>query len=279
MSRALKIGLGGVVVVIAVVVAVVVFVVSGLDGLIKSAVETYGSEATKAKVSLAEVEISAEGTGAIRGLSVGNPAGFETPTAFELGGVSVKLDVTSVTGDTIVINEILIDKPAVTYEMGDAGNNIDALKKNVEDYAGVSGGGQSSSGGGGDDGGEGPKLVIETLRITGGMVNVSHALLKGKSLSAPLPTIELNDIGKDSGGASPAEVIEQVFAAVSKNVGGAVGTLNLDKVLGDVGGTAKKAVEGVLQGTDGAAGGAGDAIKKGTESIGGTLKGLLPKSD
>ena len=74
-------------------------------GLInKTAVEEASSEATKAKVTLNEIHILADGKGAIRGFLVGNPAGFETPSAFKLGEVSVSLDIGPVSSDTVRIH-------------------------------------------------------------------------------------------------------------------------------------------------------------------------------
>jgi hypothetical protein len=62
----------------------VVVLLSNLDSIIKTAVEEVGSEATQANVTLSEVNILAnEGKAALRGLSVSNPAGFETPSAFK----------------------------------------------------------------------------------------------------------------------------------------------------------------------------------------------------
>ena len=112
---------GGLVVV---VVVAVVFLISNLDSLIRTAVEEVGSEATQAKVTLSEVEISTEGKGALRGFIVGNPSGFETPSAFKLGEVSVSLDIASVTGDTIRIHEVLINGPEVTFELKAGGSNL-----------------------------------------------------------------------------------------------------------------------------------------------------------
>jgi len=66
------------------------------------------------------------------------------------------------------------------------------------------------------------------LVIRGGKVAVSAKLLQGQELGADLPEIELRDIGKDKGGATPAEVVEQVIASLSKGVGGAIGALDLD---------------------------------------------------
>lgn len=259
MKKGLLIGSGVLIVIIAVGVY---WFASNLDSLIKSAVETYGSEITKAEVTLDKVEISTSGAGTLSGLKMGNPAGFKTDSAFSLGQVSVSLDTGSIGGDVIVIKEIVIGAPAVTYEIGANGSNIDAIRKNVEDYVGGSGG--SSSSGGSKEGGT--KLVIENLYIRDGQVSVSATALGGNTLDAPLPTIHLKDIGKESGGATPGEVADKVIRAVSDGATKAVGTLDLSKVLGGATGAAKGAVD---QGKG--------MLDKGKDSVGGTLKNLLNK--
>jgi len=58
------------------------------------------------------------------------------------------------------------------------------------------------------------------------------AALGDKPLSADLPRIQLNDIGKKSGGATGAEVTRQVMNAIIARVGPAVANLGLDKYVG-----------------------------------------------
>lgn len=252
----------GIAVLVVVIGVGVYWFLGNLDSIIKTAIETYGSEITKTQVTLDKVEVSpTSGAGSMSGLTMGNPEGFKSDHAFKLGQISVNLDTGSIGGDTIVIKEVVIAAPSVTYEIGSAGSNIDAIQKNVEAYTGGAGG---SSGGGGEEGGT--KLVIENLYIRDGQVNVSATALGGKSLGAPLSTIHLKDIGKDSGGASPGEVADKIIKAVSSGATQAVGTLNLDKILGGAGGVAKDAMEkgkGMLE--------------QGKDSVGGTLNKLLGK--
>lgn len=267
MKRPVKIAVGIVAALVVVVAAAVVFLFASLDSLVETAIEDIGSEATQTSVRLDEAEISpTSGAGALRGLTVGNPKGFKTKTAFELGEVSIKLDIGTVTEDTIVIKEIVIAGPRVTYEIGPNGTNIDAIKKNVNAFAG---GEKQAAKKQGDD--EGPKIVIENLYIRGGEVNVSATALGGKTLGAPLPDLHLKDIGKKKGGASPGEVIEQVLNAVSNSIGKSVGTLNLDSVLGAVEGGAKGALDAVQGGTKSL----GGVVEEGTKSLGGAVKGLF----
>jgi len=69
------------------------FLFSSLNSIVKAAVEKVGSDATQAQVRLKEVDIQiASGKGVIRGLMVGNPAGFKTEMAFNLGEISLQVD-------------------------------------------------------------------------------------------------------------------------------------------------------------------------------------------
>ncbi len=255
----------GVAVVLAVVIGGVIFLYSNLGGIIKTAIETYGSDATKASVTLNSVDLDVtSGKAALNKLTVGNPGGFKTPSAFELGAIAVQIDTGSLDKDTIVIKSVAINGPKVTYELGDGGSNVDAIKKNVDDYAKKFGGGGSSSS---SSGGKEKKIIIEKLTITGGEVNVSAGFLQGKTLGTKLPTITLTDVGKDKGGASPAEVIKQVIDKMTAGVGSAVAGLNLGDLAKGAEAQAKKLMEG--------AGNAGSAASGAVEGATQKLKGLL----
>lgn len=266
MKKGLIVG-GAVVGLLVVIVAgVVAYVLSNLDSLVKEAVETHGSAVTQAKVTLNEVKIEAtSGAGALRGLTVGNPAGFKTPSAFELGQISIQIDSKSIGSDPIVIRDILIGAPKITYEMGSGGSNIDALQRNVDTYMkrmGAGGGAAKDDAAkkDGAKGEEGPKLVIENLRIKDAVANVSATFMGGKTMSLNLPDMHLKDIGKKSGGASPGEVIQKVISSIGDNAGKAVSSI-------DLGGAVDKVKEG--------AAGAMDAVKGGASSVGDKVKKLF----
>jgi hypothetical protein len=225
----------GVVVLLLVIAGGVYFLFSNLDSIIKAAIEKYGTAATQAEVKLDSVKISiTSGEGALTGLTVGNPKGFTTPQALSLGLISVKLDTGSVTGSgPITIREIVIERPQVTYEVTNTGDsNLQTIQKNTMAYSGASGGGggsSSTSGSGG--GGQERKLIITDLYVRDGQIGISSTLLKGKALSSPLPTIHLTNIGKDSGGASPAQVAQQVLGSITASAS-KVASADLSKELG-----------------------------------------------
>jgi len=272
MKKGILIG-GGVVVVV--IVAAVFFLWSNLGSVIKAAIEKYGSEITQAKVSVSDVELSASsGEGALRGLTIGNPAGFKTDNAFKLGAVSLKVDTGTITGDPIVVKEVVIQAPEVTYEWASGGSNLDAIKRNVDAFTQKMGGGSSAAS---DDGG-GKKVIIENLYVRDGRVDVSAGFLQGKKMGAPLPTIHLKDIGKEKQGASAGEVAEKVISAIIASAGKAVSSLNLDDLakkageqLDAVKGQATDVMKKATEGT----GGTGEAIKEGAAGAGDAIKGLL----
>lgn len=258
-------------VVVVVVIGAVAFLAGNLDSIVKKAVEEVGTRATGATVSLADVELSlTDGSGALKGLRVGNPTGFKTDYAFDLGGVSVKVDPNTVTSDPVVITEIVVDGPKLIYELAGTNSNIDAIQENVDAFARTAGGGS-----GGSSGGEGPKLVIEDLYIRGGEVDVSAGFLEGKSVGASLPDIHLEDIGKDSGGATPAEVADRVITALTEGISGAVAGLDLEGMMENVGGAAKAAADEASKAAEGAAGEASKAVEGATEGIGDSINNLL----
>ena len=263
MKRGLLIG-GGVAVVIA--VAAVWLLYSSLDSLVRAAVEKYGSEITRTEVRLNEVVISAtSGEGVLRGLKMGNPKGFKSDSAFRLGEVRVRIDIDSLGRDTVVIKAVVIAAPRITYELGPSGSNIDAIRRNVDSYRGT---GTGQAQGGGE---AGTKLVIDDLYIRGGKVAVSATALEGRTLSATLPDIHLTGIGREKGGATPAEVLDRVIGAVGQGAGKAVASLGLGKMLG----AAKEQAAGATKALEKGAAGAKDLLDKGARDAGSTLKKLF----
>ena len=254
------------------VIAVVVFVLTSLDGLIQQAIETHGSEITKAKVTLADVNIDlTSGQGSLSGFKVGNPAGFNTPSAFQLGNISVTLDTDTLSQDPIVIKEIVITAPDITYEVGGDGSNLDALQSNVEAYMAQFDSGEPAEPA---DEGEGPKLVIEDLYINGGTVNVSATFLGGKSLTTPLPDIHLEDIGKEDDGASPGQIAEEIFASIKDSATGAVSGLGVEGLVSGAGEMLEGVTEGAGDLLGGVTEGSGDALEGVTEGAGEALEGV-----
>jgi hypothetical protein len=218
------------------------FVLGSLDALIEGAIEKYGSEITQTRVRVDSVELHiAKGVAKMRGLSVGNPAGFTSDHSMELGELHVLLDVDSVTEDIVRIKQILIDSPSLTFEIGAQGSNIGAIQRNVDEFVGTEEASESS--------GDGPRLIVENLLIRNGSVRISADFLE-QALEMPLPPVQLRNIGSGGAGVTPGQLAGQITTQLARSVSQAVARSGVQQ-LGDVG----AALRGELQQLAGATAG------------------------
>jgi hypothetical protein len=277
MFKKIAIGLG----VLIVVIAVGIYYLSQNAGnLVAGVIKDEGSRVTQVPVDVSAVDISLTDLKAgLRGLTVGNPTGFKTDRAISLGEISVKI-AKDWSMDIIVIDEVMVNAPEITYEIGTGGSNIAAIQKNVEDSLKAMGG--SAEKAPADEEKAGPKIVINNFYIKNGKIQVSSSLLQGTTLPVALPDIHLKDIGKDnkdgSDGASTAQVIDEVMSAITKKAGTAAGSLDLSALgLSDISGKAAEAGAAAKEAAEGALKGAGDKLGGAGEGIGGAVKGLFGK--
>ena len=268
----------GLAAIIVLVIGAGVYVFMFAGDIIKTVVERVGSDATQAKVTLNAVDLDViQGSGAMKGLTVGNPKGFKTPSAFELGSIAMHLDTASLKTDTVVVKSVAITGPVVTYEKAGSGSNVDAIKANVDAYAKKFAG---SGGGAKKEEGAGKKVIIEKLTITGGKVKLEAGIPGLKPIDASLPDLTLTDIGKDKGGASPAEVAK---AVIDKLTAGIM-SINPEKLIGNAAEMLGNAAKGATDAVKGATEGAGKAVEgvtggagKALEGAGDKVKGLFGK--
>jgi hypothetical protein len=252
-SQMLKKILIGVVAIVIVIGAGLYMLYSNLGGIVKAAIESYGSAATQATVTVDKVDLSAtSGEGSIGGLFIGNPTGFATPQAMSVGTVLVKVDTSSIGKGPIVIKEIIITQPKITYERGATTGNLETLQQNVTRYAGAGKSSPAATPAGKDE----PKVIIENLYVREGQIAISHAALQGRTLSSSLPTLHLKDIGRDKGGATPGEVAERVLGAITQQAS-RIASVDLDKALGQL----KGAVGDQLKNVPAAAAPVGDRLQ------------------
>ncbi|MGE4489397.1 MAG: hypothetical protein AB7E95_07640 [Kiritimatiellales bacterium] len=251
-----------------VLVVLIVVLMFSLGAIIKTGVTTMGPKIAGVPMELKKVVVNPlSGVVHIKGLIIGNPEGFHTDNCMELGEFKVDLKMSSLLSDTIVIKQILINEPAITYEKSLKSSNLATLQKNLtpEETAEPAPAEKEQVA---EKKKPAKKVVIEDFQLNGAKVNVTITALGGKKLTLPLPPIHMTDIGKDSGGASPAEVISEVFSSITGAVTKVVASA------GDIAGDALKSAGGVA--TD-AAKGATDAAKSAADSIKKGIGGLLGK--
>ena len=190
-----------------------------LDKAIKTGVETFGPKLTKVDVTLQSVSLSLfSGSGTIKGLLVGNPPGFKTPSAIKVGAARLSLKPRSLLSDKIVIKSINVQGPEITFETDLKSNNLKKILANV----------QETTGGGAQEPAKprepaqpkeakpAKKFEVDDFVISGGKVHVSVTALGGQSATIPLPDIHLQALGTGPEGITPGELAKLVLEAVEK---------------------------------------------------------------
>lgn len=173
-----------------------------LDYLIKSGIESNGSEMTGTAVTVDGVSLSPfSGEGTIEGLRVQNPDGFDSEYAMVIENFDIAVSVRSLLSDTVVINEIQISEPAISVIQKVPENNLRMLLKNMESATASESESASAI------------MVIERLVITGGTVTVTPSIGAQPSATVSLERIELQGLGS-SGSDSAREVIRQIASEI-----------------------------------------------------------------
>lgn len=235
-----------VVVLVLLVVVALALVFFNLNSIVKKGVETVGPKLTKVDVRLGSATLSPmNGNGELNKLFVGNPEGYKTPSAIEVGNIKVAVQLRSVLSDTIVVDEVNIQAPEITFEGGLGGNNLMTILKNLEggpeDVQPTPEGKPASEGG--------KKFFVKDVVINGGKIHVSITGLGGKAVTVPLPPIHLTNIGSEDNGVTAAqlckEILKPLIASAVKSGVEAISVDNLKDLGKDAAEKAGKAAEGL----------------------------------
>lgn len=206
----------------------VVFVSLSLNALVKGGIETMGPRILGVPVTLEDADVTLlSGTNmhaGLTGLVVNNPEGYETASAVSLPEIRIKVDWNSLLTDTVIVEEVLIVKPAITFEWSLEGSNLGAIHENVK----------RNTGSGYDDDdqekGETPEetqefdksVHVKKVTVKDAIINVSFVGGQNEVTRLPLPDLELRDIGNPSGGTTfsqaSAVIFEQIYDAIDKAV-------------------------------------------------------------
>jgi len=198
-----------VVLIVLVIVAIGVF----LDTGIKKGIETVGPMLTKVDVKLDSVSVSVlSGSGKVKGLVVGNPEGYKTPSSIAVGTAELALKPRSLFSDKVVINTINVQGPEITFETDLKHNNLSTILSNLE---AATGGGNASAKTNTPQASR--KLQVDDFHIAGGKIHVSVTTLGGQSVTVPLPEIHLTDLGTGPDGITAAELTKRVLQEIEKN--------------------------------------------------------------
>ncbi len=203
--------------------------------VVKFALEYYAPKVMGVDVKVGEVSISPrDGKGVVRGVEIGNPSGFSAPRAARLGEASLWVEPATIRSPIVLIHEIVVTEPVITYERGSGSTNLDAIQKRMAQSASAA---QSAPTGTSTLSGEKRRYIIERIAIRGAKVTMTTNALKGQGVTFNLPDIEMKNIGQDNG------VTADEAAAI---VAGTVSSRIAQKVLTNIDLLRKGGVEGAL---------------------------------
>lgn len=251
------------------VVAIVLTLPLWIGPVAKTATNTVAPKITKTHVHLGDFGLNFyTGNFHMGDFQLENPAGYSQREAVTLGQIEVQLDPLSVASDVIHIRLIRIKDVFASYVSKDGVNNFDQILENAGMKGEEKAAKPEEKPAAEKPADEKPakKVIIDRFELSGVMVQLGPIPL-------PLPPLPLNDIGKESGGATLEEAWNQVFEAVMKSAG--VLGEQLQALGGLAGEGAKQAAEAatkaVGQATDvanKAVSGAADAVSGAASSVG-----------
>jgi uncharacterized protein involved in outer membrane biogenesis len=198
-------------------IAGIVVLTLNLDRGIKKVVETVGPQITQVPVTLDGVSLSVfSGSGALKGLTIGNPDGYKTPEAMSVGLASLAVKPSSIFSDKIVVKHIRIEAPKITFELGPGGNNLQRIQKNLEAASGGGSPATPADPAPAKETGPGKKLQVDEVVVTGGVVTFGVAALGGKVYEAPLPEVRLEKLGQGPEGITAAELGKVILSKINQ---------------------------------------------------------------
>ena len=190
-----------------------------LDSVVKNSIETHGSRLAGSAVRVGSVNVLLfMGKAHFKDVEIENPEGFSSDNAFVLSDIDVVIDVASVFSDVLIIKELKINAPEITYELSFKGGNMAALKRNIAKHSNASGTTAEHA----KESTESKvkkKVIIEQLYITGARVNYGESLSGNDTMeTVSLPDIHAENIGVKKGGVSMAEASAIVLQHVTQGL-------------------------------------------------------------
>jgi hypothetical protein len=193
-------------------IVIIVLVLAGfliltltIDSIVKSKIEQIGSEMTGTMVTVDNVSMSPfSGEGTITGLRIANPDGYDSDHAIVIDDMFIKARVRTIFSDVVVIEEILVTRPAIYIEQKLPDNNLGIILNNINEAAER---GTTSD----------ANMVVHYFRFEDATVNVYTDVGGERSISFGLAEIELNDIGGEGESTAVEQVVKQISDRIIQN--------------------------------------------------------------
>ncbi len=119
-------------VIIVILIIAVFAIILNLGKIVKTGINKVVPQVTKCEAHVDDVNFNVfGGKFEIKNLVIKNPEGYKTDQAFSLGHIFVNVKMGSLMSDVIEIDQVLIDAPEITYEVGLGNSNLNTILENV----------------------------------------------------------------------------------------------------------------------------------------------------
>ena len=230
-------------------------IILNLGKIVKTGINTVVPQVTKCEAHVDDVNFNVfGGKFEIKNLVIKNPEGYKTDHAFALGHIFVNVKMGSLMSDVIEIDQVLIDAPEITYEVGLGNSNLNTILENVNSSLPSSDEEKKEEKEEKKEGGK--KVVVNLVKVTNGKIGVSAKIAGGMEAPIVLPDIEIKDLGKKEGGISMVQAAAITLKTTLLSIFDVLkssGKLLLDG--------AKAIGEGIVDGVKSLGDGAKDSIK------------------
>ena len=242
-------------IIIVVLIIAVFAIILNLGKIVKTGINTVVPQVTKCEAHVDDVNFNVfGGKFEIKNLVIKNPEGYKTDHAFALGHIFVNVKMGSLMSDVIEIDQVLIDAPEITYEVGLGNSNLNTILENVNSSLPSSDEEKKEEKEEKKEGGK--KVVVNLVKVTNGKIGVSAKIAGGMEAPIVLPDIEIKDLGKKEGGISMVQAAAITLKTTLLSIFDVLkssGKLLLDG--------AKAIGEGIVDGVKSLGDGAKDSIK------------------
>lgn len=195
-----------------VLVLLVIGVVAALaffGRIVKTAIQTVGPAVAHVSVKVREADISVlSGSGSLRGLVIGNPDGYTTPSAVSAGEIRLELESRTYLADKLHVRLIRLQAPEITFEGVPGENNLTRILANVREFTDRTKSPPASSAAPPP---RGRKLQVDEFLITDAMLHVQTSFTGTEPLSLHVEDLRLTGLGLGPDGITGPELAQRVL--------------------------------------------------------------------
>ena len=232
-----------------------------LDRGIQRAVELVGPRLTQVDVRLDRVELSLiSGRVELEGLFIGNPQGYQSESAIEMGSLVLVTRPSSLFSDKVVVKTLDLKAPVITFEGSLRENNLRQILDNVN--ASIEDKDSSDDRDRQDSDTPSRKLQVDELSVAGGKVQVQMNVLGSRATTIDLPEIRMTNLGAGPEGITTEELTDRLLRVILEKATVAAATAMAGSPEGLGEGLKRAGQEAVSQALDEAARGVSDLLQR-----------------